>query len=639
MDSPQNLNHKGAAFQYSAAIALIITIVAIGFYIRGTAPSVATIFDDSLEFPLVVHRLGIAHPTGYPLYTLLGKLFSLFNPNNVAYQVNMMSAVFGGLVVVGVYLTVLALHAKCEASAPSLPMAHAGAIIGAILFATGAIYYSQATIAEVYTLNAFFVAAILLATLHRRWLTLVFLFGLALTHHFTIVLLVPAVLGYCWLENLSQRGQDAKFSFVSWPLDGFASLYKPILAFILPLLLYLYLPIRGHIGSLDGTYEHTLRGFLRHISGGGYGTTFLFGNPFGHERDLRFYWTLISSEVGWWGVGLAVFGLILLIKRNQSAAILTGSAFIVYLIFNLFYSVSDIAVFFIPIFLILAIWAGFTTSHILGWLWHKQAGVATVIAISAIVLLVWGRGGESRANDWAVHDLGRDIVSQALPENSVIVGILGEMTLVRYFQEVQGLRPDIETIAADLNSDRLAQIERLLSTNPARAVYLTRELPGAQARWSLSAKGPLIRVNARPLTQKPPPNPDIAIQQDVDLPIIAEISLTRYAISRPETHQARNPVRLAILWRVNGAMVADYKISARLLDGQGNVATAVDAVPVHFAYPTSAWRPHEFVSDVYDIQLPPDFALGEYTPVLILYDPAQNAAELGRVTLPATYIP
>ena len=59
----------------------------------------------------------------------------------------------------------------------------------------------------------------------------------------------------------------------------------------------------------------------------------------------------------------------------------------------------------------------------------------------------------------------------------------------------------------------------------------------------------------------------------------------------------------------------------------------VDAVPVHFAYPTTAWRPGEVVADVYDLALPVDAPPGSYTPLLIWYDPAQNAAEVGRIEL------
>jgi hypothetical protein len=74
-------------------------------------------------------------------------------------------------------------------------------------------------------------------------------------------------------------------------------------------------------------------------------------------------------------------------------------------------------------------------------------------------------------------------------------------------------------------------------------------------------------------------------------------------------------------------------VSARLLNQTSELAAMVDAVPVHFAYPTTAWRPGEIISDVYDLDLPIDTPPGQYTPLLIWYDPAQNAAEVGRIEL------
>ena len=62
-------------------------------------------------------------------------------------------------------------------------------------------------------------------------------------------------------------------------------------------------------------------------------------------------------------------------------------------------------------------------------------------------------------------------------------------------------------------------------------------------------------------------------------------------------------------------------------------------MPVHFTYPTTDWRSGEYVTDVYDLPLPDSLPAGEYTPLLILYDPAQDAAEVGRVALPPIYLP
>src|SRR5690606_2683196 len=64
---------------------------------------------------------------------------------------------------------------------------------------------------------------------------------------------------------------------------------------------------------------------------------------------------------------------------------------------------------------------------------------------------------------WAVHDFGQQVLEQPLPSNSTIVGLLGEMTLLRYLQETQGLRPDVKTIVADDESERLAAVESALA--------------------------------------------------------------------------------------------------------------------------------------------------------------------------------
>jgi len=150
--------------------------------------------------------------------------------------------------------------------------------------------------------------------------------------------------------------------------------------------------------------------------------------------------------------------------------------------------------------------------------------------------------------------------------------------------------------------------------------------------------GPLIRVHAKPIQQKPTPDPAVKIQQEVDIPLIPEISMTRYAITRPKTHLPVAPLRLTVIWQAKADLSADYKISARLLDETGQIGAVVDKVPVHFAYPTSAWRSSEFISDVYDLSLTANFIPGSYTPLFILYNPANESAELGRITLPPTYI-
>lgn len=236
----------------------------------------------------------------------------------------------------------------------------------------------------------------------------------------------------------------------------------------------------------------------------------------------------------------------------------------------------------------------------------------------------------NRSGDWAVHDYGLDMLRQPLEQGAAIVGLLGETTLVRYFQATAGLRPDLLPVAADREADRLAAIARLLDEG--RSVYLTRELAGAPARWSLSAAGPLIRVNPQPVRAAP------EVPLVVGAPLTPGIVLHGYALSHPPAH-ATPPLRLTLTWQATAPLARELKVSARLLDAAGQPVAQADAVPVHFAYPTTAWRPGEFIADVYDLALPDGLPPGKYTPLLILYDPAQGAAEVGRLTLGAVTLP
>jgi hypothetical protein len=60
--------------------------------------------------------------------------------------------------------------------------------------------------------------------------------------------------------------------------------------------------------------------------------------------------------------------------------------------------------------------------------------------------------------------------------------------------------------------------------------------------------------------------------------------------------------------------------------------SAADAEPMSGAYPTTAWRPGEVVTDAYEIELPAGLPPGEYVPMLIVYEP-DTGTEWGRIEL------
>src|SRR5690606_14568872 len=72
---------------------LISGSIAFIVYLTTIAPSVIQI--DTGELAAVQSTLGIAHPTGYPLFTILGYLFSLIPlPFSKIFQLNLLTAIY-----------------------------------------------------------------------------------------------------------------------------------------------------------------------------------------------------------------------------------------------------------------------------------------------------------------------------------------------------------------------------------------------------------------------------------------------------------------------------------------------------------------------------------------------------------------
>jgi len=665
----------------------VIFVGALALYWRTLAPSVATIFDDSLEFQLVCPTLGIAHPTGYPLYTLLGKLFTSIPIGDAAYRVNLMSAFFAALTVAVTYLTVRMLTDHSLA-----------AVFASLALAVSPVFWSQAVIAEVYSLNAFFAALVVYLLLRwetghrqqssaavldvivqvdvqnepestpgsviasrspergegaakqsprhncRQWwrllrrsaprndtserlplnhlLLVALVYGLSLTHHRLMLLLAPAMALFILL---TQRRIFTDLRFIS----------RFVLLFLAPLLLYAYIPLRGlYTSSLDGSYQNTWSGFLHHVTASGY-NVFITGNPLAQSRPLSFYWQLLVSQSGLVGVALGLVGLFASMRKPRPSTLL-GVAFALNAAFVLTYRVADIEVFAIPAFLLYAIWIGIgvdfltkTLAKVAKTLARVKAPafcrllLVTLFLLQPLVLLR-GNYPELDLNQrWAVHDYGVDILSQPLEEDAVVIGILGEMTLLRYFQRTEGLRPEVATLVADRDAERLAALEGALGAG--QAVYVTRPIHGLPAHYSLSAVGPLIRVRDTPVSAVPTPQNPLAID------LADSLRLLGYDTTVMSPHR-QTAVRLTLYWQVLAPVGSDYKVSARLLDGEGNQIAQVDDVPVHNTYPTSRWKAGETITDVYDLSVPPDTPSGQYRLLVVLYEP-DTLAEVGRAEL------
>ncbi len=615
-----------------AMVGALVFVLACALYARTLAPSIVFLFDDTLEIHYVVPRLGILHPTGYPFYTLAAKLFTLLVPvNDPAFRLNLYSAFAGALAVALVYLV-----------AQRITAYRVAALVAALTFAVGETFWAQAVAAEVYTTQMLLAALVLYLSLRyaargtpRALYALAFAMGLGLTHHRLILLLYPALALYVLLAQRS-LWRDWK------------TLARAALWFCLPCAFYLYLPLRGAVGSADGTYENTLAGFFVWVTGAQY-TAFLTDNPFAIQRDAAYYWTLFQSQFTLAGLALAAIGGVWLLRKPREWLLLAlALGAVTAFAFN--YRTADVPVHFLTTFLLLTL---LVAAGIDAWLTLESRirfsrfdflPAAYRLLLTVLMLLIPAHlllthyAANDLSDKWDVHDYGLDILSQPFEHDATIIGITGEMTLVRYFQETRGLRPDVRTVAADKENARLAAIENALQQN--RAVYLTRPLKGAPEKYSLTAFGSLIRVQPKPATTAP------TMPQRLDADFGA-VKLLGYAVDAtrldaiPGRWHAENGkfLRVTLYWQAIEKIETDAMVSLKILRGDGRVVGQTDRRPVRDAYPTLAWRAGEIIADTYDVPLFLGVTPGEYTLHVTMYDAASGAVlgrrELQKITLAA----
>ncbi len=167
-------------------------------YLACLAPTV-TYGGDCGELIAASYALGIGHPTGYPFFCLLGRLWASIIPfGEVGWRYNLLSGTLGAL---SVGLIAATAHRMLwEREQPKRALWAAG---GAALLLAGFYYYgSQNVIGEVYSLNAFFLALLLWHAVSwlesrdwRHFYALALSFGLSLTAHLSGLFLGPALLG------------------------------------------------------------------------------------------------------------------------------------------------------------------------------------------------------------------------------------------------------------------------------------------------------------------------------------------------------------------------------------------------------------------------------------------------------------
>lgn len=428
-----------------AAHGVIVFLLVFTTYFASAPHGV--MLDDDGYFILAAYFNGVAHPPGYPLYTLLAHLGTYLPVGTIAFRVHLVSALFGALACGCLWkLAHLLLASRIYAYA------------AALAFGFSRTFWSQSIIAEVYTLNALlFFGLLFLCMAYTRepdlrqrdqrpyWIA--FLYGLSLTNHWPLMLLSSPAL-----------------AAVLWPKRRFLLARAPALIglALLGLLPYLWMAVRSQLSeiSFDGPIE-SWSDFWYYLSRKGY-SDIDHSTTAGWWDKVQFAGYALGEtarQFGPFGAVLAALGFVrqwqiwpLRVCLGLALAYFANTFLLIGLLdFN--FDLENRNVFHVyplPAFGAASLWLALGLKDAVDWSSgfadkSVRRGLLQYGAAIGLVLTTWIdnapaniRTGDNRAGDYAAT------VLQTLPPHATLF-LAGDYSVgpIAYLNKVERLRPDV----------------------------------------------------------------------------------------------------------------------------------------------------------------------------------------------------
>ncbi len=592
-------------------ICVVLVLAAFAVYARTLTPGVLD--GDSGEWQYMANILGVPHSTGYPLYILLAKIVTLLPLGNPAWRVNLFSAICAALTIPIVYLL-----------AKRVSQSRVAAILSASFFAFMPTLWASATIAEVYALNTLLLALILLFTLYfldsarpRDLYLMILFFALALTNHRIAFFIAPALLLVIWLKRsvLDMR----KLAFAT-------------LAFLIPLALYFYIPLRASQllavqspenwelypraeaivnGKVTAYYNHTPVGFFNLVTALDNRNKLGFENAEGENQTfarIENAWKLLREQIDPFGIALALLGIVILFRRERALTLVLFAAGTSVAGISIVLRAESTRFYFSGAYLVMVLFFAAALGWILNTLRarvHQENGFRERVLYYAAILyfaffpltaLIFNFPKMDQSTNTKYEAYARSVLNDNLAPNAVLIAPWEIATPIRYFQYVEGARPDVLTIH---ESPVRPQYQKLFDA----AQRLKR--PFYYAQFSPEDKNSdeprTIQAIAFPLAQEP------TAQNKLDVNLNDAVRVIGY-----DWIQTGNVARLALYYRVAKPTRIEYVVEVEVGDPQDETRGYWSRHPVSEYHPTYFWRAGEFYRDVYDVVLDHDAPNGEY---------------------------
>lgn len=598
-------------------IGIILFLSTFTVYLKFLAPSIFS--GDSADVVIASYSLGIPHPPGFPVCTWIGHLFTLLPVGDIAYRVNLMSAFFGALVISLVYMIIRSLSPISEGDFAD-HTSRLCAIIGSLSLAVSVSYWSQAEIAEVYTLNAFLIASMILLILtwvEKRDARLLYmfslLFGLSLgVHAMNILFLLPIVAFLFLVDRNALLNKRTLFSMIAlFSATGLLQIsYLIIRAWQRPE--YSYADIR------------TMESFLYYITAKEY-NNYLFSMSL--PAGIAMYIDFLAKNFSLIGMAMGAIGIVISLKRDLLRSALLASLFAANMLFCVQFNSPDIADKLVPSFMIFSVFIGLGIWETLRLIkinfksdpasGSREKRNFLKIALTALVLIVSATIPITSYTAFS-QDVDRStsiglsyFLSEAIrdvPENSAIIDQWRTCVPLKYFQIAYGMNPTVDVLAAN-PIDWPKHIEERINK---RDVFLLEVDESISSRYgtvpvmTMPGVGTLYRIYpAHPsfLVSRP------TVQHAVNKLFGGKLKLLGYDLNQTESE---GKFSITYYWQSIENVSKDYIVYLDLIDPFGEVALEDIHIPIYNSYPTSRWVKNEVFAEKYNISIPPDVQTGTY---------------------------
>lgn len=448
-------NNSGVKIVYQILSFLIPFVV----YLATLAPTVT--FIDSGELATVAAKLGVAHPTGYPLFTVLGNLFTKIPLGDEVYRLNFMCAVISSAALY-MFFNLLVFIFKYQ-KFPDEPVSEVYkfsdnviyniSLASVLILAFSKTFWDTANAIEVYSLHTFFLVTNIYLFLkagslnikdkisgfqnEKHWILFAFILGLSFTNHLSTIFLSVGFLYLYFAVNGFRKVSLMRILYLAIP-------------FLLGYSFYFYLFIRSDNPVLSWGYPHNFENFWRHFTGKQF-SVWMFSSFENAGKQFSYFTKNYPVEFFYIPLLIAIPGIYELNKKSRKLFFFTLLLFGFCILYAINYDIYDIDSYFLLAFIITAVWIAFGFVFLTKKIKTNPVQLSYSFLLIALIPLIQNYSKVDESKNYFVKDYTMNVFKSA-PQNSIILSTQWDFWLSSsiYQQYVKNIRKDLVIIDKEL---------------------------------------------------------------------------------------------------------------------------------------------------------------------------------------------